>query len=120
MFYNQLMKIGLHSIHNLNISFFDKWSWPMNSKIILFLVALLYPVGVNGGEVQGSKINDLIEIHSLTNSQAPIGKQGLMATYLHESGSLIPGSVVRDLTLALRSPAQRRGAADGIVNVELY
>ncbi|MCP4610358.1 MAG: hypothetical protein GY845_16730 [Planctomycetes bacterium] len=81
----------------------------MNSKIILFWVALLYPVGVNGGEVQGSKINDLIEIHSLTNSQAPIGKQGLMATYRHESGSLIPGSVVLDLTLALGPLEEKKG-----------
>ncbi len=73
----------------------------MNPKIFLLLAALLYPVVVNGGEAKKTKSKDLIEVHSLTNSQGPIGKQGLAATYQHESGSLIAGSVVRNFTLAL-------------------
>ena len=73
MFDNQFTNIRLHSIHNLNISFFEKRSWPMNPKIVLLLVALLYPVGVNGGEAKESKIKNLIEVHSLTNSHEPIG-----------------------------------------------
>ena len=81
----------------------------MNPKIVLLLVALLYPVGVNGGEAKDSKTKDLIEIHSLTNSQEPIGKQGLVATYRHESAGLIPGSVVRNFTMALGPLEEKQG-----------
>ena len=73
----------------------------MNPKIVLLLAVLLVPVGVNGGEAEESKSKDLIEVHFPANNQEPIGKPGLMATYRHESGGLIPGSVVRTFTLAL-------------------
>ncbi len=73
----------------------------MNPKIVLMLAVLLYPIVVNGGKVEVSKRKDLIEVHLLANGNEPIGKPGLTATYQHESGSLIPGSVVRTLTLGL-------------------
>ena len=73
----------------------------MNPKIVLMLAVLLYPIVVNGGEVEVSKKKELIEVHFSINGQEPIGKPGLTATYQHESGSLIPGSVVRTFTLGL-------------------
>ena len=82
----------------------------MNPRIILLLAVLLYPFGVNRGEAKETKNKDLIEVHSLTNSQEPIGKQGLVATYRHESGSLIPGSVVRSFTLALGPLEEKKGS----------
>ncbi len=82
----------------------------MNPRIIFLLALLLYPVGVNGGQAKESKTKDLIEIHSLTNKQEPIGKQGLVATYRHESDSIIAGSVVRDFKLALGPLEEKKGS----------
>jgi hypothetical protein len=74
----------------------------MNPKIVLLMLAvLLYPIVVNGGEVEVSKRNNPIEAHLPTNGQETIGKPGLTVTYQHESDGLIPGSVVRTLTLGL-------------------
>jgi len=81
----------------------------MNAEVVLLLAALLYPVAVAGGEVKESKKQDSIEAHSTTSSQRPIGKPGLVATYRHESGGAIPGSVVRTLTLALGPLEERNG-----------
>jgi len=81
----------------------------MNPRIILFLAILLCLVSMNGGEAKESKSKNLIEVHSLTNSQESIGKQGLVATYRHESGSLIPGSVVQTFTLALGPLEEKKG-----------
>lgn len=74
----------------------------MKSGIVFLLaVVLLHSVCVSRGEAKESNNKDLIEVHSPTNSQEPIGKPGLVATYRHESGGAIPGSVVRTFTLAL-------------------
>ncbi len=73
----------------------------MNPKIVLMLVVLLYPVSVIGSEAEESKSKDLIEVHLPANGDEPIWKPGLTATYQHESGGLIPDSVVRTLTLVL-------------------
>jgi len=82
----------------------------MNLRIILFLTVLLCPVGLNGGEAKESKSKNLIEVQSLISSQEPIGKQGLVATYRHESSSLIPGSVVQNFTLALGPLEEKKGS----------
>jgi hypothetical protein len=71
----------------------------MNLKIILILSALLNPIVVNGRQEDVMKTKALTEIHISVNSQEPIGKPGLVATYQHESGSLIPSSVVKTFTL---------------------
>ena len=81
----------------------------MNPRVVFLLAVLLYPVSVNGGEGEESKSKDLIEVYSSTNSQEPIGKSGLVATYRHESGGLIPGSVVRTFTLALGPLEKKKG-----------
>lgn len=82
----------------------------MNLRVILLLAVLLYPVGVNGGRAEESKSKDLIEAHFPKNSQEPIGKQGLVATYCHESSGLIPGSVVRTFTLTLGPLEEKKGS----------
>lgn len=82
----------------------------MNPRAIFLLAVLLYPVGVKGAEVKESKSKDLIEVRSSKKSQEPIGKQGLAAIYCHESGALIPGSVVRTFTLALGPLKEKNGS----------
>ncbi len=82
----------------------------MNSKIILILTVLLYPIVVNRGEVEASKRKDSIEVQLPANGQEPIGKPGLTATYRHESGNLIPGSVVRNFTLAIGPLEEKKGS----------
>ncbi len=81
----------------------------MNPKIVLLLAVLLSSVGLNGGGAKESKIKDLIEVHSLTNSQEPIGKPGLVATYVRESGGLIPSSIVQKFKLALGPLEEENG-----------
>ena len=81
----------------------------MNPKIVLMLAVLLYPVGVNGGEVEVSKRKDLNKVHLSPNGHEPIGKPGLTATYRHESGSSIPGSVVKTFTLGLGPLEEKNG-----------
>ncbi|MFX0200525.1 MAG: hypothetical protein ACFFCW_30775 [Candidatus Hodarchaeota archaeon] len=73
----------------------------MNPRVILLMVVLLCPVGMNGGEPEELKSKDLIEVRPPTNSQEPIGKLGLTATYRHESSGLIPHSIVQTFMLAL-------------------
>jgi len=73
----------------------------MNQKIILLFVVLLYPVGVNGSELEEAKSKDLTKAQLSASGQEPIGKPGLTATYRHESEGLITGSVVRTFKLAL-------------------
>ena len=98
------------SIYNLNINFFEKWSRPMFPKIVLMFAVLLYPVCVDGGELEESKSKDLIEANFPASGKEPIGKPGLVATYRHESDGLIPRSVVRAFTLAL-GPLEERNSA---------
>ena len=70
-------------------------------KDVLLFSALLYQVAISSGELEDSKNKDLIEIQLSTSGREPVGKPGLAATYRHESGGLIPGSVVRTFTLAI-------------------
>lgn len=81
----------------------------MNLRIVLLSAVLLYPVGVNGGDVKGFKNNDSLRVDSPVSSQTPIGKPGLVATYRHESGSVLPASVVKTFTLALGALEERNG-----------
>jgi hypothetical protein len=73
----------------------------MNQKIILILTILVYPIVMNGGEVELLKREELNKVQLVTNTQVPIGRSGLTATYRNESGDDIPGSVVKTLKLAI-------------------
>jgi len=73
----------------------------MCPKIVLMFAVLLYPVCVNGGELEESKSKDLIEARFPASGKEPIGEPGLVATYRYESDGLIPRSVVRAFTLGL-------------------
>ncbi|MEK6756248.1 MAG: hypothetical protein AABZ02_08865, partial [Bacteroidota bacterium] len=81
----------------------------MNPGIVLLSAILLYTVGVNGSDTRGFKNPDSVEVASSISSQAPIGKPGLAATYRHESGGAIPGSVVRTLMLAIGPLEEKNG-----------
>ena len=81
----------------------------MNSKIVLMFVVLLYQAGINSGELEESKSEDLIETQSSKGVQEPIGRSGLAATYRYESNGLIPSSVVRTFTLALGPLEEKNG-----------
>jgi len=81
----------------------------MNPGIVLLSAVLLYPVGVNGGDVKGFKNNNPLDLVSRPNSQTPIGKPGLAATYCHESGDAIPGSSVKNFTLVLGALEEKDG-----------
>jgi len=81
----------------------------MNLKIILILIVSLYPIVVNGGEVELLKRDDLEKVQLATNSQESIGKPGLIAKYGHESDNLIRGSVVKILTLGLGPLEEKNG-----------
>ncbi len=84
----------------------------MDPRIVLFSVMLLGPVSVNGGSAREFKSNDSLEVHSSVGGQArqaPMGKPGLAATYRHESGDAIPGSLVKTLTLALGPLEEKNG-----------
>jgi len=73
----------------------------MNLRTVLLLAILLHSVGLSGSKAKESKNKDSIEVHATSSNQGPTGKPGLVATYRHESGGEIPGSVVRTLRLAL-------------------
>jgi hypothetical protein len=80
----------------------------MGQRIVLLLSVVLYPLSVSGGEAKESKKENSSEAHS-TSSREPIGKPGLVATYRHESGDAIPGSVVKTFTLALGPFEEKNG-----------
>ena len=81
----------------------------MNRGIVLLVAVSLSPLCASGDEVKESKNKDSIELYSNSGGQEPIGKPGLVATYHHESGGAIPGSVVRTLTLALGPLEEKNG-----------
>jgi len=81
----------------------------MNPRIILLLAILLHTVGVNRVEAKEPKQKDTIEVHTTSSNQGSIGKPGFVATYRHESGGAIPGSVVRTLRLALGPLEEKNG-----------
>ena len=81
----------------------------MKPGIVLLLAILLHPVGVNRGEAKEPKQKDSIEVHTTGSNQGSIGKPGLVATYRHESGGAIPGSVVMTLRLALGPLKEKNG-----------
>lgn len=81
----------------------------MNPGIVLLLAILLHPVGVNRIEAKEPKQKDSIELHTTSSNQGSIGKPGFVATYRHESGGAIPGSVVRTLRLALGPLEEKNG-----------
>lgn len=82
----------------------------MNREIIFVLAVLLYPFAVNAGEGEATKLNDTDSVGVLSSSsRAPFGKPGLVATYRHDLGGAIPGSVVRTLTLALGPLEEENG-----------
>jgi len=88
----------------------------MNPGIVVLSAILLYTVGVNGGDTRGFKNPDSVEVASSLgrrqasiSSQSPIGKPGLVVTYRHESGDAIPGSLVKNFTLALGPLEEKNG-----------
>jgi hypothetical protein len=81
----------------------------MSAQVILWSAILLYVVGVGGGEAKEPRKQDSVEAGAINSSQGPIGKPGLAATYRHESGGAIRGSVVRTLMLSLGPSEERNG-----------
>jgi len=81
----------------------------MNPRIVLLSAVLLYPVGVNGGDAGEFKASDSVELGSSVSSRTPIGAPGLVATYRHESGGVLPASIVKTFTLALGALEEKDG-----------
>ncbi len=69
---------------------------------------LPHQVSADADGARGFKAHDLVETGSSISRQAPIGKPGLAAIYLHESDGTIPGSVVKTFTLAF-GPLEEKG-----------
>ncbi len=81
----------------------------MNLGTVLLLAILPHSVGLSSSQPKESQNRDSIEVRASSSKQGPIGKPGLVATYRHESGGQIPGSVVRSFTLALGPLEDKNG-----------